>query len=173
MPITDLQRKALIFLVDEAKGRQWVVPTAKELAFHLYNVEEPRSSDVTAAQQIINRLQKNYQCFIQQGPKLKLIDKEALVTDPPSAHYVLTLRQLCRKNPNRCTTKEELHRTLVEEFQQVYSPALLEKMFGHARRGKYIAAEEDDTLLPGQLRLGQRVEELLPYLQDLDSRPKL
>ena len=166
--ITELQVRALVFLIDGAKERGWVLPTPRELAEYLHP-GHTGSSECTTALSIIKRLETKFGCFKEKSaPRERYVNTEVFVTEPESAHYVLMLRELCQSNTNKCTTKKELHATLATHSEAAYTPPILDEMFIRARRGEYIARES--ATLPGRLRPGVRVEELLPYLRVMESR---
>lgn len=165
--ITPLQVEALLFLVAESKSREGLVPTAKELAVYLHRTTEVGHNEIAAAYGLIARLERSFQCFYRRrGHAHKRFIRPSFVTEPESAKYLMTLYDLCQESANRSTTRAALEEALVNLDASVYHPERLAVMFRRVQQGKYIAKESASTI-PGLLRRGQRLNNLVPYLRAL------
>src|SRR5580704_1563117 len=111
--VTEKQVKALAFIIEEAKGNGWYVPTAKRVAEVIYPNRTVTRSNERAASALIKRLAGTCKAFVKKpkGKKSWVVNTRMFVTERPSASYILFLYKECHAPDNRekYVKKEDLH----------------------------------------------------------------
>src|SRR5262245_49938860 len=130
--MTDLQSLILYIAVQKAKKQAMVVPSAAELVKAL---PKERRMGVRGASEHLRRLTKTHGCFEKQG-KRWIVNREALVTEPESAQYLMSLYERCSADLQGRTTREDL----LAEFQRKWRIALsdAEQIAHKAIAGGYV-----------------------------------
>lgn len=177
--ITEKQVKALAFIIEQAKGDAWCVPTARKVAEAMY----PSGKAITPGQEravcaLIMRLADTYKAFVKKykGRKRQkrwFVNTRMFVTEPTSASYILCLHRMCHApgNHEKSVKREDLNAAF--RGQHAFNPTTLDRVLLDAKRADYI--EETPSVEGQPLRVGHAtVIQLhwIEYLASLSAQPK-
>lgn len=156
-----IQARTLYSIVQEAKKHNWRCPTplGSWLAQRLYpNLTKNIRHDERKAIAFLYRINDKHNCFVKRG-KDWFVKEQDLITEPESAAYMVALNDFCLNDyPESRANKSVLHEYLREKLH--LDATALESLFKLGVKKKYIAC-----LPNGQLRVGHRTTEQLPYLK--------